>query len=176
MTTVIFPTRIYATHPQRAAGMLTGTHGTMPTEPSGDTHVVGFHTAASQTFGNATATMQPNSGPTQRPVHTENTHPPPATTYGPMVDLDGTVNSTNTGTSVATHSTANPTNNTIIGTIDAPPHASTATAHGKKRHRKQSHKTQDSRKHHRRMAGFTATHDDTPGPDPDPDEGHSVRN
>ena len=43
-----------------------------------------------------------------RSVHTESTHPPPAIRYGPMVDSDGTVNSTNTGTSVATHSTANP--------------------------------------------------------------------
>ena len=36
-----------------------------------------------------------------------------------MVDPDGTINSTNTGTSVTTHSTANPTNNTITDTIDA---------------------------------------------------------
>ena len=46
-----------------------------------------------------------------RSVHTESTHPPPATVYGPMIDSDETIDSANTGTSVATHSTAEPTNN-----------------------------------------------------------------
>ena len=46
-----------------------------------------------------------------RPVRTESTHPPPATVYGPMVDSDETIGSANTGTSVAAHSTAEPTNN-----------------------------------------------------------------
>ena len=122
------------------------------------------------------ATMQPNSGPTQRLVHTENTHPPPVTAHGPMVDPDGTVNNANTGTSVAAHSTANPTNNIIIDTTNAPTDTSTTTVHGKKRRRKQNNTAQNSRKHHRRMTGFTATQDDTPGADPDPDKGHSVGN
>ena len=148
----------------------------MPMGPSDDTHVVDSNTAASPTFEGTAAIMQPNPGPTQRSVHTESTHPPPATAYGPMVDSDETVGSATTGTSVAAHTTVDPTNNITIDTIDAPTTTSTATVHGKKRHRKQSHKTQDSRKHHRRMTGFTATHDDTPGPDPDPDEGHSVGN
>ena len=145
----------------------TGTHGVMPTGPDGDTHIADSHTAASHTFGDTTTTMQPSSGPTQRPVHTENTHPPSVITYGPMVDPDGTVNSANTGTSVAAHSTTNPTNSTIIGTADAPPHASTTTVHGKKRCRKQNNTAQNSRKHHRRMTGFTATQDATPEPDLD---------
>ena len=31
-----------------------------------------------------------------RSVHTESTHPPPVTIYGPMVDSDGTVDNANT--------------------------------------------------------------------------------
>ena len=46
-----------------------------------------------------------------RSVHTESTHPPPATVYGPMIDSDETIDSANTGTSVAAHSTTEPTNN-----------------------------------------------------------------
>ena len=115
---------------------------------------------------------QPNPGPTQRSIHTESAHLPPVTIYDPMVDSDGTVDSANTGTSVAAHSAADdPSNDITIDATDAPDDTSTTTVHGKKRHRKKSHKTQDSRKHHRRMAGFTATHDDAPGPDPDPRQG-----
>ena len=42
---------------------------------------------------------------------------------------------------------------------------------GKKRRRKRNHATQDSQKHRRRMAGFTATHGGTPGPGPIPTRG-----
>ena len=44
----------------------------------------------------------------------------------------------------------------------------------RKRRRKRNHATRDSRKHRRRMGGFTATHCGSPGPDPSPDEGHLV--
>ena len=59
---------------------------------------------------------------------------------------------------------------------DATPSAavgSTQDATGKKRRRKRNHTTRASRKHHRRIEGFTATQDGDPGPDPTPsDEGH----
>jgi len=57
----------------------TGIDGTMPMGPSDDTHVANSDTAASPTFEDTTANMQPNPGPTQRSVYTESTHPPPAT-------------------------------------------------------------------------------------------------
>ena len=44
----------------------------------------------------------------------------------------------------------------------------------KKRCRKRNHTARASRKHRRRMAGFTATHGGNPGPDSDPDEEHSA--
>ena len=44
----------------------------------------------------------------------------------------------------------------------------------RKRRRKRDHTTQDSRKHRRRMGGFTATQDGDPGLDPTPDEGNLV--
>ena len=121
----------------------TGIDGAMPMGPSDDTHVVNSDTAASSTSKgvikrNTTVTMQPNPGPTQRSVHTESAHPPPVTIYGHMIDSDGTVDNANTGTSVAAHSTTDPTNDITIDTTDAPADTSTTMVHGKKRRRKQN--------------------------------------
>ena len=57
----------------------TSIDGVMPTGPNNDTHAANSNTAASPIFEDTTAAMQPNPGPTQQPVHTESTHPPPVT-------------------------------------------------------------------------------------------------
>ena len=79
------------------------------------------------------------------------------------------------GASVAADGAADPATGIAIDTADAPAGTITTTTRGEKRRRKRNHAARASRKHHRQMADFAATHDGgTPGPGLDPDEGHSA--